>query len=148
MLLEQLEEALPHGARGAENADANLPHRCSLTHQKAAASIEHTYKRSARGDLPRIAATLNSVLKSDRPRPSIARAFLFPERCDTADASERDRAGGGLDVQSGRRVRLRGGGRRALATCYRPGGARGGREAGCRSEEHTSELQSRGHLVC
>src|SRR5213082_2946598 len=83
MLLEQLEEALPDGARGPENADANLPHRCSLTHPTAAASIEHTYKRSARGDLPRIAATLNNVLKSDRPRPSIARAFLFPERCDT-----------------------------------------------------------------
>jgi homoserine kinase len=30
--------------------------------------------------LPRIAATLNKVLKSDRPRRGIARAFLFPER--------------------------------------------------------------------
>src|SRR5438094_9240718 len=83
MLLEQLDEALPHGARRPENADANLPHRCSLTHPTAAASIEHTYKRSAGGDLPRIAATLNNVLKSDRPRLSMARPFRFPERCDT-----------------------------------------------------------------
>src|SRR5947207_12297581 len=130
MLLEQLDEALPDGARRPENADANLPHRCSLTHPTAAASIEHTYKRSARGDLPRIAATLNNVLKSDRPRPSIARAFLFPERCDTADASERDGAGGGLDGQSGRGDRLRGGGRPAVAPRDRRGGARGGHEEG------------------
>src|SRR5213076_3568218 len=77
MVLEQLEEALPHGARRPENADPNLPHRCSLTHPTRAASIEHTYNRSARGDLPRIAATLKNVLKSDRPRRGIARALLF-----------------------------------------------------------------------
>src|SRR5947208_16186311 len=131
MLLEQLEEALPDGARRPEDADPNLPHRCSLTHRMPAASIEHTYNRSARGDLPRIAATLNKVLKSDRPRPGIARAFLFPETRGTTDARERDRAGTRLDVQSGRRVRLRGGGCRALAPRHSPGGRRRGREAGC-----------------
>src|SRR5690625_3135069 len=31
---------------------------------------------------------------------------------------------------------------------YEPRAARDGRDAGDRSEEHTSELQSRGHLVC
>src|SRR2546425_7912234 len=123
MVLEQLEEALPDGACRPENADSNLPHRyrCSLTHPTPAASIDHTHNRSARGDLPRIAATLKNVLKSDRPRRGIARAFLFPER--EGDASERDRAGGRLDVQPGRRVRLRGGGRRALAPRHRPSGA-------------------------
>src|SRR5439155_6931994 len=114
-----------------ENTDPNLPHRCSLTPPMPAASIEHTYNRSARGDLPRIAATLKNVLKSDRPRRGIARAFPFSERCGTTDASERDRAGGRLDVQSGCRVRLRRGGHRALAPRHRPGGARRGREAGC-----------------
>src|SRR5205823_6240494 len=77
MALEQLQEALPDRTRRPEDADPNLPHRCSLTHRTPAASIEHTYNRSARGDLPRIAATLNKVLKSDRPRRGIARALLF-----------------------------------------------------------------------
>src|SRR5207253_7450742 len=38
----------------------------------------------------------------------------------------------------------------SLASCARPGTARASRCAatGPRSEEHTSELQSRGHLVC
>src|SRR5437870_13597226 len=121
MLLEQLEEALPDGARRPENADPNLPHRCSLTHPTRAASIEHTYNRSARGDLPRIAATLKNVLKSDRPRRGIARAFLFPERA--GDASERDSEGGRLDVPSRARVRLHRGARRALAPRHRPAGA-------------------------
>src|SRR2546430_7321230 len=57
--------------------------------------------------------------RGERPRRGIARAFLFPER--DGDASERDRAGGRLDVQSGRRVRLRGGSRGALAPRHRPG---------------------------
>src|SRR5438046_7834250 len=121
MVLEQLEEALPHGARRPENADPNLPHRCSLTHPTRAASIEHTYNRSARGDLPRIAATLKNVLKSDRPRRGIARAFLFPERA--GDASERDRAGGRLDVECWRRVCLNRGGGRELAPSHCLGGA-------------------------
>src|SRR5947207_1373155 len=79
MLLEQLEEALPDGARRPENADANLPHRCSLTHPTAAASIEHTYKRSARGDLPRIAATLNNVLKATARGLALRGRFCFPK---------------------------------------------------------------------
>src|SRR5256886_2421248 len=135
MPLEQVQEALPDGPRRPENADPDLLHRCSLTHRMPAASIEHTYNRSARGDLPRIAATLNKVLKGDRPRRGTARAFLFPERA--SDASERNRAGGRLDVQPGRRVRLRRGSRRALAPRHRPGGACRARKAGCdRARRH------------
>src|SRR5437016_9993548 len=80
MPLEQLQKTLPDRTRRPEDADPNLPHRCSLTHRTAAASIEHTHNRSARGVLPRIAATLNKVLKSDRPRRGIARACLFSGR--------------------------------------------------------------------
>src|SRR5439155_1571970 len=70
---------LPHGPRRPENADPDLLHRCSLTHRMPAASIEHTYNRSARGDLPRIAATLNKVLKSDGPRRGMPGLFCFPK---------------------------------------------------------------------
>src|SRR5205823_7143393 len=79
MVLKQLQEALPDGARRSEDANPNLPHRCSLTHRMPAASIEHTYNRSARGDLPRIAATLNKVLKSDGPRRGMPGLFCFPK---------------------------------------------------------------------
>src|SRR5207245_10006244 len=79
MPLEQLQEALPDGPRRPENADPNLPHRRPLTHRMPAASIEHTYNRSARGDLPRIAATLNKVLKSDGPRRGMPGLFCFPK---------------------------------------------------------------------
>src|SRR5437762_14195506 len=79
MVLEQLQEALPDGTRRSEDANPNLPHRCSLTHRMPAASIEHTYNRSARGDLPRIAATLNKVLKSDGPRRGMPGLFCFPK---------------------------------------------------------------------
>src|SRR3989440_10427073 len=68
MVLEQLEEALPDGTRRPEDADPNLAHRCSLTHRMPAASIEHTYNRSARGDLP-----------IDGPRPGMPGLFCFPK---------------------------------------------------------------------
>src|SRR6266853_2090251 len=79
MVLEQLQEALPDRTRCPEDANPNLPHRCSLTHRMPAASIEHTYNRSARGALPRIAATLNKVLKSDGPRRGMPGLFCFPK---------------------------------------------------------------------
>src|SRR5439155_18490516 len=87
MPLEQLEEPLPDGAGRPENTHPNLPHRCSLTHPMPAASIEHTYNRSVRGDLPRIAATLKNVLKSDRPRRSMSAGFsvsrkMRNQRCE------------------------------------------------------------------
>src|SRR2546430_16552168 len=68
MVLEQLQEALPDGARRSEDANPNLPHRCSLTHRMPAASIEHTYNRSARGDLP-----------NDAPPPFMPALFWFPK---------------------------------------------------------------------
>src|SRR5256714_11957038 len=68
MVLEQLQEALPDGTRRPEDADPNLPHRCSLTHRMPAASIEHTYNRSARGDLP-----------IDGPRRGMPGLFCFPK---------------------------------------------------------------------
>src|SRR2546430_10350671 len=68
MVLEQLEEALPDGTRRPEDADPNLPHRCSLTHRMPAASIEHTYNRCARGDLP-----------NDGPRRGMPGLFCFPK---------------------------------------------------------------------
>src|SRR5438067_6647593 len=79
MVLEQLQEALPDGTRRSEDANPDLLHRCSLTHRMPAASIEHTYSRSARGDLPRIAATLNKVLKSGGPRRGMPGLFCFPK---------------------------------------------------------------------
>src|SRR5438552_7723250 len=66
MVLEQLQEALPDGTRRPEDANPNLPHRCSLTHRMPAASIEHTYNRSARGDLP-----------NDGPRRGLPGLFCF-----------------------------------------------------------------------
>src|SRR2546430_2150112 len=51
MVVEQLQEALPAGTGRPEDANPNLPHRCSLTHRMPAASIEHTYNRCARGEL-------------------------------------------------------------------------------------------------
>src|SRR6266480_6249845 len=68
MVLEQLQEALPDGTRRSEDANPNLPHRCSLTHRMPAASIEHTYNRSARGDLP-----------NDGPRRGMPGLFCFPK---------------------------------------------------------------------
>src|SRR2546430_7631874 len=68
MVLKQLQEALPDGARRSEDANPNLPHRCSLTHRMPAASIEHTYNRSARGDLP-----------NDGPRRGMPGLFCFPK---------------------------------------------------------------------
>src|SRR5438270_2983818 len=79
MPLEQLQKTLPDRTRRPEDADPDLLHRCSLTHRMPAASIEHTYNRSARGDLPRIAATLNKVLKSDGPRRGMPGLFCFPK---------------------------------------------------------------------
>src|SRR5256886_13032178 len=68
MVLEQLQEALPDGTRRSEDANPNLPHRCSLTHRMPAASIEHTYNRSARGDLP-----------NDGPRRGMPGLFCIPK---------------------------------------------------------------------
>src|SRR5438477_3142476 len=68
MVLEQLQEALPDGTRRSEDANPNLPQRCSLTHRMPAASIEHTYSRSARGDLP-----------NDGPRRGMPGLFCFPK---------------------------------------------------------------------
>src|SRR3977135_2208370 len=93
--------------------DPRAPLACAVLDAAGRARYVSTYNRSGRGDCP---------------RRGIARAFLFPER--DRDASERDRAGGRLDCQSGRRVRLRGGGRRTLAPRHGPGGARRDREAG------------------
>src|SRR5205807_2841984 len=115
MLLEQLQEALPDRTRRPEDTEPSRPHRCSLTHRTPAASIEHTHNRSARGALPRIAATLNKVLKSDRPRRGIAPGFSVFRETRTANASERNRARARLDGQPGGRLRLRGRRRPALA---------------------------------
>src|SRR5207253_10268143 len=58
-----------------------------------------------------------------------------PRDCATRFAAERTRVG------------TRTGGRRHARTGWLDGGVRA-RAARPRSEEHTSELQSRGHLVC
>src|SRR2546422_4951180 len=75
-----------------------------------------------------------TLFRSDR---HTARGGVSPDR--KRDAGTRGRAGGG------RRPGTRGRGPRRGAAPGRPGGRALARR---RSEEHTSELQSRLHLVC
>src|SRR5256884_1672141 len=68
MVAGQAEEALPHGAPRSEDSNPKPPQRCFLKPRMAAASIEHTYNRSARGDLP-----------NDGPRRGMPGLFCFPK---------------------------------------------------------------------
>src|SRR5207245_90024 len=78
---------------------------------------------NVRGDLPRIAATLNKVLKSDRPRLALPGLFCFQGDTKHPHATERDRPRTRLDLESGRRVRLRRRRGRPLAPRHGPDGA-------------------------
>src|SRR6185437_1334602 len=105
--VEQLQEALAHGAGRTENAYPDFRHGSSLTLSDARGMYQLT----------------TEVVVVIARGVALRGLFCFPK--ETGDASERDRAGSRLDVQSGRRVRLRGGGRRALAPRHGP--ARSGR---------------------
>src|SRR3712207_7749920 len=82
------------------------------------------------------------------------RSTLFPYTTLFRSAGPRRRPGGarGRDVRRARHRRRhhgrRGGARRGLARLLRRARGEGGLRARDRSEEHTSELQSRQYLVC
>src|SRR2546429_4215242 len=91
---------------------------------------------TSRGDLPRIAATLNKVLKSDA-RGAHCPGFAVLEVHHAALQTP------SRDPQIRRSLACERGGHRARGVGH-PGAA----ARAPRSEEHTSELQSRLHLVC
>src|SRR5260370_40311286 len=106
MAVEQLQEALANGAGRTENPYPDFRHGSSLTLSDARGMYQHT----------------TEVVVVIARGVALRGLFCFPK--ETGDASERDRAGGRLDVQSGRRVRLRRGGCGALAPRHRPGDPR------------------------